>query len=99
MNTKPKIKSISKELNRKYGEKGTAERVKFDEDAYAFYTSQILQDARKSAKLTQGELAQQIGTDTVYISRIEKGKIIPSVATFFRIMEVLGLKVEMLKPL
>lgn len=95
MNTKSKIKSISKELDRKYGVKGTPERAKFDEDAYTFYTGQILQDARKNAKITQGELAEQLGTDTAYISRIEKGQITPSVATFFRIANILGFNVEM----
>ena len=93
MSTK-KITSISKELEKEFGEKGTPERIKFDEDAFGFYTAQILRDARKKAKLTQGELAEKIGTDTAYISRIEKGIISPSVATFYRIINVLGFDVE-----
>ena len=37
--------------------------AEFDEEAYAFYTGQILLDARKNARLTQEELAKRIGTD------------------------------------
>lgn len=90
-----KIRSYSDELSRKYGKHGTPERAKFDEEAYAFYTSQLLSDARKNARLTQKELAERIGADKSYISRIEKGLIVPSVATFYRIVNALGLNVEL----
>ena len=82
-------------LAEKYGTHGTAERAKFDEAAYAFYTSQILVDARKEAHLTQAELAERLGADKSYISRIENGITIPSVATFFRIVTALGRSVEL----
>jgi len=82
-------------LEKKFGKPGTEERAKFDEEAYAFYTSQILLDARKNARLTQEELAKRIGTNKSYISRIEKGITIPSVATFYRIVNALGLTVEL----
>lgn len=82
-------------LEKEYGKHGTEERAKFDEEAYAFYTSQILLDARKNARLTQEELAKRIGADKSYISRIEKGITVPSVATFFRIVNALGLTVEL----
>lgn len=91
------IRNYSAVLENQYGKPGTAERAKFDEEAYAFYTSQILLDARKKAKLTQEELAKRIGTDKSYISRIEKGLTVPSVATFYRIINALGLSIE-LKP-
>ena len=84
-------------LEKKYGVHGTVQRAEFDEEAYAFYTSQILMDARKSARLTQEEVAKRIGTDKSYISRIEKGVTVPSAATFYRIANALGLSVE-LKP-
>lgn len=82
-------------LEKKFGKPGTEERAKFDEEAYAFYTSQILLDARKNARLTQEELAKRIGTNKSYISRIEKGITVPSVATFYRIVNALGLTVEL----
>lgn len=85
-----KIRNYSSVISSKYGEPGSPERAKFDEEAYAFYTSQLIKDARKDAKLTQDELAQRIGTDKSYISRIEKGLITPSVATYYRVMNALG---------
>ena len=91
-----KIRNYSSTLAAEYGEPGTPERAKFDEEAYTFYTSQILLDARKNAKLTQAELAQRIGADKSYISRIEKGLTVPSVATFYRIINALGLTVELI---
>lgn len=90
-----KIRDYSAVLDQQYGAPGTPERAQFDEEAYTFYTSQILVDARKSAKLTQAELAQRIGANKSYISRIEKGVTVPSVATFYRIVNALGLTVEL----
>ena len=87
------INDYSAVLERKYGKEGTAERAKFDEEAYSFYTSQILLDARKEAKVTQSELAERINVTKSYISRIEKGVMTPSVATFYRIMNALGMRV------
>jgi len=93
------INDYSAVLERKYGKCGTPERANFDEEAYAFYTSQILIDARKEAKMTQSELAERINVTKSYISRIEKGMITPSVATFYRIMNALGMRVEVVKPI
>jgi len=90
-----KTRSYSSELDRKYGKHGTPERARFDEEAYAFYTSQLLLDARKNARLTQKELADRIGVNKSYISKIEKGLITPSVATFYRIVNALGLSIEL----
>ena len=89
------IVDYSAVLEKKFGKHGTPERAKFDEEAYAFYTSQILLDARRNARLTQEELAKRIGANKPYISRIEKGITIPSVATFYRIVNALGLNVEL----
>ena len=63
------IVDYSAVLEAQYGALGTPERAKFDEEAYAFYTSQILLDARKNARLTQEELAKRIGANKSYISR------------------------------
>ncbi len=82
-------------LEQKYGKHGTPERAKFDEEAYAFYTGIILRDARRDARLTQAELAKRIGADKSYISRIEKGVTVPSVATFYRLVNAMGLSVEL----
>ena len=90
-----KIHDYSAVLAAEYGAHGTPERAKFDEEAYAFYTSQILLETRKEARLTQAELSKRIGADKSYISRIEKGITVPSVATFYRIVSALGRSVEL----
>lgn len=100
MNTKgTMLTDISAELEQEFGAPGTPERAKFDEKAYAFYTSQILLDARKEAGVTQSELADRLSVTKSYISRIENGVITPSVATFYRIMNALGMRVEVVKPI
>ena len=86
------LTDISAELDKEFGAPGTPEREKFDEEAYAFYTGQILLDARR-------ELAKRINATKSYISRIESGAINPSVGTFYRIINALGLKIEIVKPI
>ena len=49
-------------LDAKFGAEGTPERAEAEEKAYAFYTGQIIEDARKKAKITQAELARRIGS-------------------------------------
>jgi len=44
------------------------------EDAYPFYSGQILYSARKAAGITQSELAERINTTKPYISKL--GKVI-----------------------
>jgi DNA-binding XRE family transcriptional regulator len=93
-----KIRNYSSVLAAEYGAHGTPERAQFDEEAYSFYTGRILLDARKKARLTQEELAKRIGVDKSYVSRIEKGITTPSVATFYRIIDALGLRIDIVKP-
>lgn len=69
----------------------------FDEEAYAFYTGQLLHDARKEAKVTQAELAKRINSTKSYISRVENGDIIPSVAKFWEMIISLGMRLEIVK--
>jgi DNA-binding XRE family transcriptional regulator len=97
MNTSNKIRSISLELDELYGKEGTAERDAFRKEAYAYYVGQILHDARKAEKITQQELANRIGANKSYISKIENGDIEPGVGTFYRIIEALGLRFDIVK--
>jgi DNA-binding XRE family transcriptional regulator len=86
-------------LDAKFGKEGSPERAKAEDDAYAFYTSQILLDARKEARMTQSELAKKVGTNKSYISKIENGLIEPGAGLFFRIIDALGLRVDIVKPI
>lgn len=91
------INDYSAVIERKYGKKGTPECARFDEEAYTFYTSQILAGARKEMKMTQSELAKMVGTNKSYISKIENGLIEPGVGLFLRIIDALGLKFEIVR--
>jgi ribosome-binding protein aMBF1 (putative translation factor) len=92
-------RDYSAELDRKYGASGTKEREKFDEEAWNFYTGQILLEARKEAKVTQAELAARTQTTKSYISKVENGVITPSVGVFYRLIAALGMRVEIVKPI
>jgi len=89
------IKSYSDVLDKKYGVPGTESRLAAEEKAYAYFSGQIIEDARKKAHLTQEELAIKVGTNKSYISRIENGKTEPKVSTFYRIAAALGLSVDL----
>ena len=99
MQTKSNIGSFDAILDEKYGKVGTPERDAFHREAYAYCVGQIILGARKQERMTQSDLAKKVGTDKTYISRIEKGAIEPGVGLFFRIMDALGLKVEIARPL
>ena len=99
MNTSgPMIQDYDAVIDARYGKEGTPERIKFEEDAYAYYTGLILSDARKDAKVSQAELSRRTQTTKSYISRIENGVIIPSVAVFYRMIAALGMTVEIVRP-
>ena len=85
-------------LDEVFGAPGTPERTEAQEQAFAFYSGQILRDARKEERVTQAELASRIGSTKSYISKIENGAMTPSVSTFYRIIHALGLEVEISKP-
>ena len=73
-----KIEDYDKILDARFGKEGSPERAAAEDAAAAFYTGQIILDARKE---------------------LEKGMINPSVATFYRIMNALGLRVEIVRPI
>ena len=94
MNTKTnKIYSVSDELNQVFGNHGTDSRKEAERQAWEEYNAQILLDARKQAGMTQSELAERIGADKSYVSRIERGLTVPSISTFYRMVSAMGLSV------
>lgn len=99
MQANPKIGSMDVVLDKLYGKVGSPEREEFRKEAYSYCVGQIISDARKQEKMTQSELAEKVGTNKTYISRIEKGIIEPGVGLFFRIIDALGLKIEIVKPI
>lgn len=89
------IYDVSAELEREFGPKGSETRKKAEDKAWEEYNAQILLDARKKSGLTQQELARRIGADKGYVSRVERGLIVPSVSTLYRIAAAMGLAVEL----
>lgn len=89
------LPTVNQDLDQKYGEVGTPSRELFTNQAHAYYTGQIIEEARKKAHLTQEELAKRVGANKSYISRIENGKTEPKISTFYRIAAALGLSVEL----
>jgi len=87
--------TVNEDLDLEYGKVGTASREKFTKEAHAYYTGQLIEDARKNAHLTQEELANRVGSNKSYISRVENGKTEPKVSTFYRIASALGLSVDL----
>lgn len=90
-----KMFDVDAQLDAVFGKEGTPERKAAEDRANAFFTGQIIEEARKKANMTQAELAEKIGTNKSYISRVETGKTEPKVSTFYRIASALGLNVEL----
>ena len=92
------IRDYDKVLDDKYGAPGTPEREQIEVEAEAFYSGQLLRNARKEAGMTQAEVAAKIGANKSYISRVENGLIVPTATSFFRIIAAMGMQVQITKP-
>ena len=99
MQKKNNITNYDAILESRYGKEGSPERLQFEEEAKAFYAAQLLLQARKEAKVTQSELALRVGTTKSYISKIENGVIEPGVGLFFRLINALGLRIDITNPI
>ena len=99
MQKKNNITNYDAILESRYGKEGSPERSQFEEEAKAFYAAQLLLQARKEAKVTQSELALRVGTTKSYISKIENGVIEPGVGLFFRLINALGLRIDITNPI
>ena len=99
MQANPNLTNYSTVLAKKYGAVGTPEREEFDNRARAYYMGMVLQEARKEERITQVELAKRTGTSKSYISRVENGLIDPTVSSFMKIVDALGLRFELSRSL
>lgn len=98
MTNRNNIQDIDAIMDKRFGAVGTESRNEFRREAYNFCVGQLILEARKQEKLTQSDLAERIGASKSYISRVEKGQIEPGAGTFFRIIEALGLRLEIVRP-
>ncbi len=89
---KKKLVNSEERLSLKYGVPGSVERMKFEEQAQAYYYGVILRDRRKELKITQKELAERVGTARSYIARVEKGETDMQLSSLLRIARALGIE-------
>lgn len=82
-------------LDAEYGERGTEKREMFEAEADTFCLAECLKEQRRSAGLTQEQLAARIGTKKSYISKIENGHTDVQLSTLFRIFNGLGKRVSL----
>ena len=90
-----KLPTVEELLEEKYGLVGTPQRDDFDAKAKAWYYASVLKTARKTAGITQQQLADRIGKKREYIALLEKGETDMQLSTFLMITEVLGLKLSL----
>lgn len=86
METSKNPKSWKEHINKKYGEKGTESRERFEEEFETFRIGALILEARKKQKLTQQQLADKVGTTKNYISRIENNASDIRLSTLMRII-------------
>ena len=79
-------------MTQAYGAKGTASREEFDTKAQTWYYAEVLKNARKSAGITQQQLAAKIGKKREYVALLEKGETDMQLSTFLKISQAVGLK-------
>ena len=95
----PDVHSFDEVMDSLYGAPGTEQRNQFRRDAYAYCVGTIISDARRQSHVTQQELADRVGSNKSYISRIEHGCVEPSAGFFLSIINALGLTIMRPRPL
>ena len=86
MRQKDDLYDVSAELAAEFGEPGSEEREQALMHAWEEYNACVLLEARKKAHMTQEEVARKIGATKGYISRVERGLTVPTVATLYKIV-------------
>lgn len=92
---KPGFETAETMLAREVGEAGSTERAEFNAKALAWYYGEVLRDRRKTLGITQKELAERVGRDRSYISRLEKGETDLQLSSFIRIAAALGIMLRL----
>lgn len=82
------LKSLDQFIDEQYGKRGTAKRNKFEKGYEEFKLGVLLQQARLDKGLTQEQLAEKVGTNKGYISRVENNIKDVRISTLQKIVEV-----------
>jgi HTH-type transcriptional regulator / antitoxin HipB len=90
------VQNFHELLELKYGPMGQPARDDFEENAHLFMVAKLLKAARKEAHLTQKQLADRVGTQKSYISRLENGQGDIPLSILFKVFEQgLGRKIRL----
>lgn len=99
MSTTPKkknVRTLDEVLDEKFGKRGTPKREEYERGFEEFKLGYLIQEARKKKGLTQQKLAEKIGTDKSYISRVENDGKDLRLSTLRKIVETgLGGELEL----
>lgn len=79
------------------GIKDSKLRIDFDAHANQALLGTLISQMRKSANMTQEQLAQKIHNKQEYISRIESGKSDIRLSTLLKILHILNFKLQAVK--
>ncbi len=96
MPKKNNLTSLDELKEELYGKRGTPEREEHEKGFEDFKLGVMIQEARKKKGLTQQELADKVGTNKAYISRIENDIKDVRLSTLRKIVEAgLGGELEL----
>jgi HTH-type transcriptional regulator/antitoxin HipB len=86
MKTKTHTTTFDEYLDHQYGKIGSPKRDKFEQGFEVFKIGVMLEQMRKSQKMTQDQLAKKCVTSKSYISRIENDASDIRLSTLIRII-------------
>lgn len=90
------IRTLDEVLNEKFGLPGSPTREEYGRGFEEFKLGVMIQQARKKKGLTQQELADKVGTNKAYISRVENDIKDVRLSTLRKIVETgLGGELEL----
>jgi DNA-binding XRE family transcriptional regulator len=96
MKNNKNLKSLDQFVEEQYGKRGSVKREKFENGYESFKLGVLLQQARLEKGLTQEQLAEKVGTNKGYISKVENDIKEVRLSTLQRIVEFgLGGKLDL----
>ena len=88
------ITPIEDLIKEDFGDVGSPERAQFDIECDAFVIGEQLRSERLRAGLTQEQLADRIGTQKSFISKVEKGHTDVQLSTLVKLFRGLDRQVS-----
>lgn len=86
--SKNNLKPLDQFIDEQYGRKGTKKRDKLEAGFREFRLGYLIQQARLEQGLTQEQLAEKVGTNKGYISKVENNIKDVRISTLQKIVEL-----------